>query len=69
MLKVTTERLYYVDSYLTEFEGEVVDVSADGRHVYLNRTAFYPASGGQPFDWGDWGAEGFGSGVTKRMGG
>ena len=47
-----TTRLYYSDSYLTEFEARVVDRSADGRRVYLERTAFYPTSGGQPNDIG-----------------
>ena len=47
-----TERLYYADSYLRDFSAKVVDMSADGRTVYLDRTAFYPASGGQPFDLG-----------------
>jgi len=49
---VATERLYYKDSYLTEFAAEVIDLAADGQRVYLDRTAFYPASGGQPFDLG-----------------
>ena len=49
-----TERLYYSDSYLTEFDATVVRVTSDnGRHaVILDRTAFYPTSGGQPFDTG-----------------
>ena len=47
-----TERLYYTDSYLREFSARVVDRSADGLTVYLDSTAFYPASGGQPFDTG-----------------
>jgi alanyl-tRNA synthetase len=47
-----TERLYYNDSYLREFRALVVDVAEDGRRVCLDRTAFYPASGGQPFDSG-----------------
>ena len=47
-----TERLYYTDSYLREFTARIVDRSADGRTVYLDRTAFYPTSGGQPFDTG-----------------
>ena len=47
-----TERLYYTDSYLREFQARVVERSADGRTVYLDRTLFYPASGGQPFDVG-----------------
>ena len=47
-----TERIYYTDSYLREFRARVVELSADGRTVYLDRSAFYPASGGQPFDLG-----------------
>ncbi|MGH9593244.1 MAG: alanyl-tRNA editing protein, partial [Bryobacteraceae bacterium] len=47
-----TERLYYQDCYLREFRARVVDVSGDARRVYLDRTAFYPTSGGQPFDVG-----------------
>lgn len=49
-----TERLYYHDSFLHEFDAEVVDVvSPDSRSaVILDRTAFYPTSGGQVFDTG-----------------
>jgi alanyl-tRNA synthetase len=52
-----TERLYYLDSYLTNFRARVVHVSPDAsspdrQRVYLDRTAFYPTSGGQPFDTG-----------------
>ena len=47
-----TERLYYTDSYLREFSARVIDRSADGLTVYLDRSAFYPSSGGQPFDTG-----------------
>jgi alanyl-tRNA synthetase len=47
-----TDRLYYTDSYLREFEAAVLERSHDGRRVYLDRTAFYPTSGGQPFDTG-----------------
>jgi len=46
-----TERLYYTDSYLTEFRALVVE-RAEGNRIYLDRTAFYPTSGGQPFDTG-----------------
>jgi alanyl-tRNA synthetase len=48
-----TERLYYTDSYLCEFRARVVGRSPDGRTIYLDRTAFYPTSGGQPFDTGE----------------
>jgi alanyl-tRNA synthetase len=47
-----TERLYYRDSYLTSFRATPVGQSDGGRRVYLDRTAFYPTSGGQPFDTG-----------------
>ncbi len=47
-----TERLYYQDGYLREFRAHVVEIADDGRRVYLDRTAFYPTSGGQPFDTG-----------------
>jgi len=49
-----TNRLYYTDSFLYEFDAEVVNVNqADSRPaVTLHRTAFYPTSGGQIFDTG-----------------
>ena len=50
-----TERLYYHDAGLTEFDASVLQVvtAPDGRPaVILDRTAFYPTSGGQPFDTG-----------------
>jgi alanyl-tRNA synthetase len=47
-----TERLYYTDAYLRDFDAHVVDRANDGRTLYLDRTAFYPTSGGQPFDSG-----------------
>lgn len=47
-----TERLYYNDSYVSDFRARVVDASPDRTRVYLDRTAFYPTSGGQPFDVG-----------------
>jgi len=48
------ERLYYDDAYLTEFTARVeARVERDGRPgVILDRTAFYPTSGGQPHDTG-----------------
>ena len=53
-----TERLYYTDSMLTEFDASIVESRVvDNRpHVVLDRTAFYPTSGGQPFDLGRLGA-------------
>ncbi len=47
-----TQRLYYDDSYLRRFEARVLGTSPDRRLVYLDRTAFYPTSGGQPHDLG-----------------
>ncbi len=47
-----TERLYYNDAYLTDFNATIVEVADEGRRVYLDRTALYPTSGGQPFDTG-----------------
>jgi alanyl-tRNA synthetase len=47
-----TDRLYYSDAYLRGFRARVIDSSPDGLRVYLDRTAFYPTSGGQPFDRG-----------------
>jgi alanyl-tRNA synthetase len=49
-----TERLYYGDPYLREFDAIVtaVDRRGDRIVVTLDRTAFYPTSGGQPFDIG-----------------
>jgi alanyl-tRNA synthetase len=49
-----SERLYYTDCYLKEFSARVVRAEPDpqGARVYLDRTAFYPESGGQPGDRG-----------------
>jgi alanyl-tRNA synthetase len=47
-----TERLYYTDAYRAEFEAAVVELADAGRRVYLDRTIFYPTSGGQPHDTG-----------------
>ncbi len=58
-----TERLYYDDSFLCQFDartlscdparGEARAAAEDARwHAVLDRTAFYPTSGGQPHDTG-----------------
>ena len=50
-----TERLYYNDSHLIEFEARVVDVTervSGWSAIVLDRTAFYPTGGGQPSDTG-----------------
>ncbi len=49
-----TKRLYYTDPLLTAFDATVVSSDIDdGRSVVvLDQTAFYPTSGGQPFDTG-----------------
>ncbi|HYP13102.1 MAG TPA: alanyl-tRNA editing protein [Bryobacteraceae bacterium] len=47
-----TERLYYTDPFLRSFRGRVTEVAQNGSVVYLDRSAFYPSSGGQPADYG-----------------
>lgn len=49
-----TERLYYHDAYTSRFTAVIVErMEENGRTaVALNRTYFYPTSGGQPFDRG-----------------
>ncbi len=50
-----TERLYYADSHLIEFEARVIDKTervSSWTAVTLDRTAFYPTGGGQPSDTG-----------------
>lgn len=46
-----TELIYMADCYCKEFDATVV--SADGKNVELDRTAFYPVGGGQPTDTGE----------------
>jgi alanyl-tRNA synthetase len=50
-----TERLYYGDSHLIEFEARVIDKTervSGWTAVTLDQTAFYPTGGGQPSDTG-----------------
>jgi len=49
-----TARIYYTDPGCREFDAVVTEATTrEGRPaVALDRTAFYPTSGGQPFDTG-----------------
>ncbi len=47
-----TERLYYRDAELLEFDAVAVSHGASDHEVVLDRSAFYPTSGGQPHDIG-----------------
>jgi len=49
-----TDRIYYTEPYCQSFEARVTRaIEHKGRPaVMLDRTAFYPTSGGQPFDTG-----------------
>ena len=45
-----TELIYMKDCYAKEFDATVT--KADGKYIVLDKTAFYPAGGGQPTDTG-----------------
>jgi alanyl-tRNA synthetase len=49
-----TQRLYYTDSYTTVFDAKLIEVTTYNGlpAVILDRTCFYPTSGGQPHDTG-----------------
>lgn len=49
-----TERLYYKDSHLCEFEATVLSSKENGDHyeIILDKTAFFPEAGGQKSDKG-----------------
>lgn len=51
---MNTQRLFYEDAYMTEFEATIEEIVSDdaGLWIRLNRTAFYPEGGGQPCDKG-----------------
>lgn len=53
-MTAATTRLYYHDSYTTAFDADVLDSIERGgrRALILDRTYFYPTSGGQPCDTG-----------------
>ncbi|MBA3272127.1 MAG: alanyl-tRNA editing protein, partial [Acidobacteria bacterium] len=52
-----TTRLYYAEPYRTSFSATVVSCAPRdfGFEVVLDQTAFYPTSGGQPYDLGSLG--------------
>src|SRR5690554_4736437 len=56
--KMKTRRLFWEDAYLTEFKGNIVSTAAYKEDaskfvIVLDKTAFYPEGGGQPWDEGN----------------
>ena len=49
-----TEKLYEQDPFLVKFEAKVLSCAQGkkGFDIILDRTAFYPEGGGQPYDTG-----------------
>ena len=49
-----TEKIYYLDAYIREFDATVLSCEKSGEiyEVTLDRTAFFPEEGGQYSDRG-----------------
>jgi misacylated tRNA(Ala) deacylase len=47
-----TQLLCHSDSYLKEFDAKVIEVNPAEKAIALDRTAFFPGGGGQPYDRG-----------------
>jgi misacylated tRNA(Ala) deacylase len=47
-----TELLYQSESYLKRFDATVLKMDFENHAILLDRTAFFPGGGGQPFDLG-----------------
>jgi misacylated tRNA(Ala) deacylase len=54
-----TDLLYQTNSYLKNFDAKVKMLDVENHAVLLDRSAFYPGGGGQPFDLGfiRWGGQ------------
>ncbi len=66
---VMTERIYYDDPSILEFDATIVGMRDVGGRtaVLLDRSAFYPTSGGQLFDTGELAADGQKVSVSEVM--
>jgi len=53
-----TELLYQLDSYVQTFTAEILKADVENNGIVLNRSAFFPAGGGQPADYGTLSASG-----------
>jgi alanyl-tRNA synthetase len=64
---MATDRLYYHDSFLYDFDARVVETleHQDRTAIVLDRTAFYPTSGGQVHDLGTLAADGKQIAITE----
>ena len=60
-----TELLYQIDSYIREFDAQVIGINEEIHAIQLNKTCLYPGGGGQPFDKGILSMEGTDIGFTR----